>query len=162
MSARTTTADPRGQATEEIASALVLVARAMTQVRVHETLCRQAGVEVDRLGAAVLFKLVADGGDVRVTELAERLAIDAPAVTRKVQQLERGGLVRRQSDPTDARASRIDVTGAGRRTIDRLQHAQAQWMGELLTGWSAADRAELARLLQQLAATIAAPAEGRP
>ena len=161
MTGRTATS-PRGQTTEEIASALASVARAMTQVRMHETLCRQAGVEVDRLGAAVLFKLVSEGGDVRVTELAERLSIDAPAVTRKVQQLERGGLVCRHSDPTDARASRIDVTGAGRRTIDRLQHAQAQWMGELLAGWSAADRAELARLLRQLAATIAVPGDTRP
>lgn len=152
---------PPAQATEEIAAALVSVARAMTQVRVHETLCRQAGVEVDRLGSAVLFKLVSEGGDVRVTELAERLSIDAPAVTRKVQQLERAGLVRRQSDPADARASRIDVTATGRRTIDRLQHAQAQWMGELLAGWSDVDRAELARLLQQLAVTIAVPGEVR-
>jgi DNA-binding MarR family transcriptional regulator len=157
-----TAAPPAAQTTEEIASALVSVARAMTQVRVHETLCRQAGVAVDRLGAAVLFKLVSEGGDIRVTELAERLSIDAPAVTRKVQQLERAGLVRRQSDPADARASRLDVTAAGRRTIERLQRAQAEWMGELLTDWSGADRAELARLLQQLAATIAVPSEGRP
>lgn len=156
------TASPPAQATEEIAAALVSLSRAMTQVRVHETLCRQAGVEVDRLGAAVLFKLVSEGGDVRVTELAERLSIDAPAVTRKVQQLERAGLVRRQSDPTDARASRIDVTAAGRRTIDRLQHAQAQWMGELLAEWNEGDRAELARLLRQLAATIAVPGDTRP
>ncbi|MDE3085802.1 MAG: MarR family transcriptional regulator [Acidobacteriota bacterium] len=161
MAGRTATR-PSGHTTEEIASALVSVARAMTQVRVHETLCRQAGVDVDRLGAAVLFKLVSEGGEVRVTELAYRLAIDAPAVTRKVQQLERAGLVRRQGDPADARASLLDVTAAGRRTIERLQRAQAEWMGERLAGWSAADRAELARLLQQLAATIAVPAEGRP
>jgi DNA-binding MarR family transcriptional regulator len=158
-----TAAAPRGaQPTEEIASALVSVARAMTQVRVHDTLCRQAGVDVDRLGAAVLFKLVSEGGDVRVTELAERLGIDAPAVTRKVQQLERVGLVSRHSDPADARASRLDVTAAGRRTIERLQRAQAEWMGELLADWSGADRAELARLLQQLAATIVVPSEGHP
>ena len=155
-------ARPGDQTTEEIASALVSLSRAMTQVRVHDTLCKRAGVAIDRLGAAVLFKLVSEGGDVRVTELAARLSIDAPAVTRKVQQLERSGLVRRHSDPVDARASRIDVTAAGRRTIERLQRAQADWMGELLAEWPGADRAELARLLRQLAATIAVPSEARP
>jgi DNA-binding MarR family transcriptional regulator len=133
----------------------------MTQVRVHETLCRQAGVALDRLGAAVLFKLVSEGGGVRVTELADRLGIDAPAVTRKVQQLERAGLVRRRSDPTDARASRLDAAPSGRRAVERLLRAQARWMGELLADWSDGDRAELARLLRQLAATIATPSEGR-
>ena len=162
MPGRTATARPGAQTTEEIAAALVSLSRAMTQVRVHETLCRQAGVDLDRLGAAVLFKLVSEGGDVRVTELAERLSIDAPAVTRKVQQLERAGLVRRQADPADARASRIDVTSGGRRAIERLQGAQAEWMGELLADWSGADRAELARLLRQLAATVALPSEARP
>ena len=71
----------------------------ITQVRVHERLLRLAGVRLDRAGATLLFKLFAKGESLRVTDLAEMLGVDTPTVTRKVQQLERDGMVVRQSRP---------------------------------------------------------------
>jgi DNA-binding MarR family transcriptional regulator len=141
--------------TQTIASALLSVARVMTQYKSHDALCRQAGVDLDRGGAALLYKLFAEGDDVRLGELAERLGIDSPAVTRKVQQLEREGLVERSADPTDARAARVRLAPAGRESIERLLQARQLWFDELLAGWSPEDRSELARLLHQFAATIA-------
>jgi DNA-binding MarR family transcriptional regulator len=147
--------------TETIASALLSLARAMTQPRWHDTLCRKAGVDLDRGGAALLYKLSVDGDDVRLGELAERLGIDSPAVTRKVQQLERIGLVERAPDPTDARASRVRLTPAGSDSIERLLQARQLWFDELLEGWAPEDRAELGRLLELFASTIARNAEAR-
>jgi len=147
--------------TAEIASALLSVARTMNQVRVHEALCRRAGVDLDRSGAAVLYKLVTEGEHVRLTDLAERLGVDSPAVTRKVQQLERRRLVSRAADPQDARASRLALTAAGRRAIERLLAARQAWLGELLQDWSEGDRGELARLLGLLAATVGRHTEVR-
>ena len=89
--------------------ALQTVARSITQVRVHERLLQLAGVRLDRAGATLLFKLSASGESLRVTDLAEMLGVDTPTVTRKVQQLERDGMVVRQSDPDDRRASRIGL-----------------------------------------------------
>ena len=148
----TRTADD--QVTESIASALLTVARAMTQVKVHEGLCRQAGVDLDRGGAALLYKLYAEGENVRLTDLAERLGIDSPAVTRKVQQLERRGLVARSPDPVDARASRLRLTPDGRGAIECLLDARRLWLAQLLEGWSDADRRHLARLLQLFSETV--------
>ncbi|HML00064.1 MAG TPA: hypothetical protein VK428_07750, partial [Acidimicrobiales bacterium] len=67
--------------TEEIAAALSSVARVVNQVKVHETLCKRAGVDLDRAGAALVYKLYTEGPNMRLTELADRLAIDPPAVT---------------------------------------------------------------------------------
>jgi len=147
--------------TREIASELLSVVRVMNQVRVHEALCRQAGVDLDRGGSALLYKLYADGEDIRLTDLAERLGIDSPAVTRKVQQLEREVLISRSADPNDARASRLRLTAKGRGAIERLLRAREEWLGDLLEGWPNADRKELARLLQVLASTIAQDVEAR-
>ncbi len=143
--------------TKEIASALLSVARHLNQVKSHETLCRQAGVDLDRSGAALLYKLFAEGEDVRLGELAERLGVDSPAVTRKVQQLERTGLVSRGPDPSDARASRVRLAPPGRRAIEKLLRARELWFEETLEGWSREDRAELARLLQLFATTVSHP-----
>lgn len=142
-------------ATEHTASALLSLARVMNQFKTHEAFRRQAGVDLDRGGAALLYKLFSEGENVRLGELAERLGIDSPAVTRKVQQLERAGLVIRSSDPDDARATRVWLAPEGRRSIEKLLHARELWLDQMLEGWTERDRAELARLLHLLATTLA-------
>jgi DNA-binding MarR family transcriptional regulator len=140
--------------TGEIDGALLSVARVMNQIRVHAKLRAEAGVDIDRAGAAVLYKLLAEGESLRLCDLAERLGIDSPAVTRKVQQLEHLGLVVRSPDPEDGRASRLLLTREGRRSIERLLGARRVWLEELLSEWPTADRKEFARLLQLFATTI--------
>jgi len=156
-----TTARTRDSNTGEIADALLAMARVMTQVRVHETLCKRAGVELDRGGSALLYKLYTDGENIRITELAERLGIDPPGVTRKVQQLERMGLLCRAVDPDDARASRLRLTKEGRTSIERLLRARESWLEGMLGGWPRRDQKEFGRLLKLFASTIAEEIEGR-
>jgi len=136
---------------ERFDEALQTVARSITQVRVHERLLRLAGVRLDRAGATLLFKLAAKGESLRVTDLAEMLGVDTPTVTRKVQQLERDGMVVRQSDPDDRRSSRIRLTPAGRRTIERVTRARRAWLERLLQGWDDGDLSDLADLLSRFA-----------
>ena len=140
--------------TGEIDAALLSVARVMNQVRVHTQLKAAAGVDIDRAGGAVLYKLLVEGESLRLCDLAERLGIDSPAVTRKVQQLEHLGLVVRSPDPVDGRASRLLLTREGERSIERLLGARRLWLEELLSEWPGADRVEFARLLQLFASTI--------
>jgi DNA-binding MarR family transcriptional regulator len=147
--------------TGEIDGALLSVARVMNQVRVHAKLRADAGVDIDRAGAAVLYKLLVEGESLRLCDLAERLGIDSPAVTRKVQQLEHLGLVARSPDPVDGRASRLLLTGDGRRSIERLLGARRTWLEELLSEWPTTDRREFARLLQLFARTIEQDVEVR-
>jgi DNA-binding MarR family transcriptional regulator len=138
----------------EIATALSAVSRVINQLRAHDVICKQAGIDVDRAGAALLHKLHTEGENVRLTELADRLGVDSPAVTRKVQQLERQGLVCRSADPEDARASRLKLTVDGRRAAQRLLQARRDYVEGLLQGWSEHDRRQLARVLQRLAASL--------
>ena len=48
------------------------------------------------------------------SQLAERLRVSAPAVTKVVRSLERGGLVRRAPDESDGRVVRVQLTERGR------------------------------------------------
>lgn len=57
--------------------------------------------------------LWAEGG-LHQCDLAERLGVEAPTVTRMVQRLERGGLIDRRPDPDDARAVRLYPTQRAR------------------------------------------------
>jgi DNA-binding MarR family transcriptional regulator len=134
--------------------ALQTIARSITQVRMHERLLRLAGVRLDRAAATLLFKLSAKGESLRVTDLAEVLGVDTPTVTRKVQQLEREGMVDRQADPDDGRASRIRLTPAGRRTIERVRAARRAWLERLLQDWDDDDLSDLFDLLGRFAESL--------
>jgi DNA-binding MarR family transcriptional regulator len=134
--------------------ALQIVARLITQGRLHEQILRSARVRLDRAGAALLHKLAAEGDSLRITDLAEMLGVDAPAVTRKVQQLEREGLIARQSDPTDGRVTRIRLTPAGRRTLGRVMRARRAWLDGLLGDWGNEDLSSLARLFGRFAGEL--------
>ena len=142
----------------EIRQAFWAVGRHMGQVRVHERLLHDAGVRLDRAGAALLYILHAKGA-CRVTRLAELLGVDAPAVTRKVQQLEREGLVARQADAEDRRATRIELTEAGRESLESVLKARRAWFDRLLEGWEDHDLKVFASMLGRFASALEADVE---
>jgi DNA-binding MarR family transcriptional regulator len=132
---------------DRIEAGLQTVARAITQVKLHERLLLAAGVRLDRAGAHVLYKLYTHESAMRVTEIAEQLGVDAPTVTRKVQQLEREGLVIRHADPDDRRATRLSLSPTGRKTIERVRKARRAWLENLLGDWDAEDLNSFGELL---------------
>jgi DNA-binding MarR family transcriptional regulator len=151
---------PRERGTEddetiaEIEAALHSLARRLKQARLHDFLLKRAGVDIDQAGLAIVYALHAEQASLRVTDLAERLGIDAPAVTRKAQRLERLGLVSRGRDATDARACQLSLSAQGEQLITRFMLARHEWLTTLLADWPAADRHEFARLIGRFAGGI--------
>src|SRR3984885_472282 len=129
-----------------IESALHSLTRRLGQARLKEYIARQAGDGVEQAGIAVLYVLQAEDS-LRITDLAARLGIDPPAVTRKAQQLVGLGLVSRARDADDARACRLQLTAEGRQVLRRFLVARHQWLATLLAEWPAAERREFARLI---------------
>ena len=132
-----------------IEAALYSLARRLRQAQLKDYISRQAGDDIDQAGMAVLYTLRGEETDLRVTDLAARLGIDAPAVTRKAQQLERLGLVSRARDADDARASRLRLTPEGCQVLRRFLLARHQWLAALLADWPGAECREFARLLSR-------------
>ena len=153
--AKRTPADDATIATIE--SALYSLARRLKQAQLKDYISRQAGDDIDQAGMAVLYALHGEEGTgdrLRVTDLAARLCIDPPAVTRKAQQLERLGLVSRARDTCDARASRLRLTPEGCQVLRRFLLARHQWLAALLADWPAAECREFARLISRFADDI--------
>ena len=142
-------------AIDQIQTSLRTVAQSANQVRAHEEMLREAGVRLDRAGAALLYKLrVHSDSAFRVTSLATLLGVDTPTVTRKVQQLERLGYVTRSPDSQDRRATRISLTTAGEETLDRILAAHRERLGRVLARWSDDDVRTFATLLEMYATSI--------
>lgn len=91
-------------------------------------------------------------GSARPGALAKHLGIAPRSATEVVDSLEERGLVRRETDPDDRRATLVVVTDAGRELGAALREARSAEADRVFTGLDDADRAELERLLRLLLA----------
>lgn len=97
--------------------------------------------------ASTLYRL-GESGAYRVSDLAVAEGVTQPAMTQLVSRLEREGLVRRGSDPTDGRVVVVEVTDAGRRRVADRSRGRLKNLSDLLDGLSADDRAVIMRALE--------------
>jgi len=74
-------------------------------------------------------------GPLRVTDLAEVKGADPSTVSRQATQLVKAGLVRREADPADGRASRLAVTAEGLTACVRLQEVRNGLISNALRDW---------------------------
>jgi DNA-binding MarR family transcriptional regulator len=122
--------------------------------KTHERLTEAAGVRLDRPDVQILVHLLDAGGPRRIGAIAEGLQVESPHVTRHVAALEQRKLVERVRDPDDGRAWRIALTEEGAEVAARCRLVTTQWFEGALEGWPAADRAELARLMEKLSEDV--------
>jgi DNA-binding MarR family transcriptional regulator len=107
------------------------------------------GVLVTRAGYAILRSL-SEAGPISTGELARLCTMDAGAAVRQVKALEDDGLVTRTTHDDDARVTVVALTDEGAAVYRRIVEVRTGHMDEVLSSWSAADRAELTRLVGRL------------
>jgi MarR family transcriptional regulator, organic hydroperoxide resistance regulator len=88
------------------------------------------------------------------TQLAERLGVEPPTVTKMLQRMEAAGLLRRCGDAEDARVSRVHLTDAGRSLEPLVERSWAVVEERVTAGMTAEERLLLRRLLQQVRANL--------
>src|SRR6266540_2888529 len=66
---------------------------------------------------SLLFISRAPAGSMRVGELARALRVTVGGTSKLVDRIERAGLLAREPDPDDRRASRVTLTVAGKRKL---------------------------------------------
>ena len=87
-------------------------------------------------------------------DLGASMMVTSGAVTKRVDRLERSGLVTRRVSDVDARARVIRLTAEGRRIVDEAVVDHVANEERLLSGLSAAERETLAGLLRKLGESI--------
>jgi DNA-binding MarR family transcriptional regulator len=88
------------------------------------------------------------------TQLARTLLLTAASVTHRVDRLERAGLVRRVPDAADRRRVSVELTAEGLALVERAIEAHAAAEEHAVSGLTAPERKELARLLRKLLLTF--------
>ncbi|MEV4175640.1 MarR family transcriptional regulator [Nonomuraea sp. NPDC049709] len=138
---------------EDLNSTVAAFRRLVTTInrgKTHERLTEAAGVRLDRPDVQILVHLLDAGEPRRIGVIAENLQVESPHVTRHVAALEQRGLLERVRDPDDGRAWQIVLTEEGAEVASRCRRVTTEWFEGALADWSAADRAELSRLMSKL------------
>jgi DNA-binding MarR family transcriptional regulator len=138
-----------------VEAAITDVFRLAASRRLHQARQERSGVKLSRTGWEFLRR-VDDLGPIRVSQLAELLDLSLPVTSRALQRLEDEGLVVRQSDPADGRATRFVATAQGAQARARIQDAMHHELDAVLAGWPESDRRMLAELLPRLVADMRA------
>ena len=87
-------------------------------------------------------------------ELAERLGVEPPTVTRMLRRLEKCGFVKRRQDPSDARSFRVYLTGEGRSLESPVARCWERVEEKAFAGMSVGERRTFRRLLTKVRANI--------
>jgi len=102
------------------------------------------------LSQASLLAFVAEFGPHPQARLAARLGLGRAATGTVVDQLEARGLVTRVADAADRRVWQVGLTDAGRALAGEIAEVDVTLRDELRTGFSRADRLQLAGMLLRL------------
>jgi MarR family transcriptional regulator, transcriptional regulator for hemolysin len=87
-------------------------------------------------------------------ELAEAVGIREATLSHHLNAMEGQGLVTRRRDPSNRRVHLVELTEAGEAAFGRLRGAATAFDQRLRDGLSTAETAQLARLLDRLAANL--------
>jgi DNA-binding MarR family transcriptional regulator len=99
---------------------------------------------------------LAEGGGLRVSDLASRMSVDETTATRLADRLEAMGVARRRRDPADRRATEVVLTPSGERLAAEMSKRRLEFFRDVLAALDPAEREELVRLTAKATAAFRA------
>jgi DNA-binding MarR family transcriptional regulator len=142
-------AGPRRESVASVAESFVDLQRTVRRAKAR--LLAAAGNDVES-ATQVLLHTVAAEGPLRASALAASVQADLSTVSRQVAVLVSRGLLERQADQHDGRASLLALTEAGRAAVAQHDVGRQAFFDEVLTGWSSGEMRQFAGQLERFTA----------
>jgi len=137
-------------ANKQIEQQITVLLRRVQRIHLSTT---TGDVNLERSAYGIMCKL-ADEGPQRLGALAAAFGLDPSTITRQVQALEEIGLADRKTDPSDRRASILDLTPNGREVLDDTRERRRSRLQAALSDWPEADLTDFGRLLKEFNASL--------
>lgn len=115
-----------------------------------EVVYREQGLEPGWYDVLATLRRTGPPFRLRPSDFTDALMLTSSGTTKRLDRLERAGLVARGPDPDDRRGVTITLTPAGRKLVDRATAAHLDNERRLLAGLTDAERDRLADLLRRL------------
>jgi DNA-binding MarR family transcriptional regulator len=102
----------------------------------------------------LMLSYLAAEGPQRSSVLSERFGVDKGAISRQVQHLCDLGLVVREADPDDGRATLVSASPDAVHRLQAVDQDRRRWLDERLSEWSEADLRDFVTSLARYNATL--------
>jgi DNA-binding MarR family transcriptional regulator len=145
----------------EIERAVATLLRSLGGRSAVAEVAERSGSDLPAASIALLEHLEVAGVQ-RVSRIAEYQKIGVPALTPRIKDLEAAGVIRRDVDPVDARASLISLTDTGRATLARIREARCGILAEALHDMDPEVMATAADALTRIATAVERSRAERP
>lgn len=103
--------------------------------------------------------VLAEAGELRIGELAERIGVDETTATRMVDRLEAAGVAERRSKAEDRRVTIVGLSAAGTELMAKIAARRQLFFCEVLGALDPKDRVQLVQLTTKAAAALRAKSE---
>lgn len=158
--------DPRSTSADLLASLTHLMA-SWASTRTQAAVADEAGVDMDPIDLPPLYMLGLRGAS-RAGDLATALHVSRPTMSKQLVRLERSGLIERDADAADRRASVIRLSPRGAAAHDLLVARGIEMLHEAISEWDDTEAvhfaAQLARFVDALSQrtdpSVRTPADG--
>jgi DNA-binding MarR family transcriptional regulator len=90
----------------------------------------------------LMLTYLASDGPQRSSVLSDRFNVDKGAISRQVQHLCDLGLLDREPDPADGRATLVSASADAVHRMESVDRDRRRWLDEQLSEWSEADLRE--------------------
>jgi DNA-binding MarR family transcriptional regulator len=145
---------------QRVEKAIVRIARIGASREAARNRAERSGVHLSRPAVSIVSALHASG-PVRLSHLSDLTNLEAPLVSREIARLTDGGYVKRAADPTDGRATIVELTAKGRKTYAAYRDATDKIVVEAFAGWKAGEIRTLADYLERVVADVTRRPESR-
>lgn len=106
------------------------------------------------VGQEMILSALWQGDGLTMSELAERLEVQPPTISRMVQRMENSGLVERRSCGKDQRVSFVHVTEKGKALQGRVKEVWSALERQLTHGMTDGERTSFQELLVRVKANL--------
>lgn len=96
-----------------------------------------------------VLRMIAEHGG-RAVDIAGKLGVSAPVLSRHLAELESLGLVERRRDPDDRRAQLVALTESGMAVLEDIEEHRIARLQGYLEGWDEGQAAEAVMAIGQL------------
>jgi DNA-binding MarR family transcriptional regulator len=121
-------------------------------------LCRNhralATVELAKLGLHpgqnIALQKIGEEPGITQAQLAERLEVQQPTAANMLRRLEKGGFVRREPSPEDARASTLHLTDKGQEVLPKIEGFWRELEARVTQGLSVEEQLLMKRIIKDI------------
>jgi len=138
----------------------LLACSTQIETEIRKRLRARFGISLPRFD--YLAQLYRHPEGLRMNMLSRYMMVTGGNITGLTDELEKDGLVVRESDASDRRSTRIRLTEAGRHALERIAAEHESWLVELFGGVSPAGQEALYEQLGQLRVQLARPDRKNP